>query len=44
MVGVGFDAMVIEETKWESKKMLGPLAYLLSAVKVLGGNRRRSKL
>jgi len=37
MAGVGFDAKVIEETKWESKKMLGPLAYLLAAVKVLGG-------
>ncbi|MFK7851689.1 MAG: diacylglycerol kinase family protein [Akkermansiaceae bacterium] len=36
MAGIGFDAMVIEETKWESKKMLGPLAYLLAAVKVLG--------
>ncbi|WP_338287629.1 diacylglycerol kinase family protein [Luteolibacter sp. LG18] len=36
MAGVGFDAMVIEETTWETKKMLGPLAYLLSAVKVLG--------
>ena len=36
MAGVGFDAMVIEETKWESKKMLGALAYLLAAVKVLG--------
>lgn len=36
MAGVGFDAMVIEETKWESKKMLGPLAYLLAAVKILG--------
>lgn len=36
MAGVGFDAMVIEETTWESKKMLGPLAYLLSAVKLLG--------
>lgn len=36
MAGVGFDAMVIEETTWESKKMLGPLAYLLSTVKVLG--------
>lgn len=36
MAGVGFDAMVIEETTWESKKLLGPLAYLLSAVKVLG--------
>lgn len=36
MAGIGFDAMVIEGTKWETKKMLGPLAYLLSAVKVLG--------
>lgn len=36
MAGVGFDAQVIEETTWESKKVLGPLAYLLSAVKVLG--------
>ncbi len=36
MAGVGFDAMVIEETAWETKKMLGPLAYLLAAVKVLG--------
>jgi diacylglycerol kinase (ATP) len=36
MAGIGFDARVIEETKWESKKMLGPLAYLLAAVKVLG--------
>lgn len=36
MAGVGFDAAVIEETTWESKKVLGPLAYLMSAVKVLG--------
>ncbi len=36
MAGVGLDAKVIEETTWESKKRLGPLAYLLSAVKVLG--------
>ncbi len=36
MAGVGFDAQVIEQTTWESKKMLGPLAYLLAAVKVLG--------
>lgn len=36
MAGVGFDAQVIEETTWESKKMLGPLAYLLAAVRVLG--------
>jgi YegS/Rv2252/BmrU family lipid kinase len=36
MAGVGFDAQVIEQTTWESKKMLGPLAYLVAAVKVLG--------
>ncbi|MDP0492635.1 MAG: diacylglycerol kinase family lipid kinase [Verrucomicrobiota bacterium JB023] len=36
MAGIGFDAQIIEETKWEAKKALGPLAYLLSAVKVLG--------
>ena len=36
MAGVGFDAAVIEETTWESKKLLGPLAYLLAAVRVLG--------
>lgn len=36
MAGVGFDANVIERTTWESKKALGPLAYLLAAVKVLG--------
>ena len=36
MAGVGFDAKVIERTTWESKKSLGPLAYLLAAVKVLG--------
>jgi diacylglycerol kinase (ATP) len=36
MAGVGFDAMVIEETSWELKKRLGPLAYLVAAVKVLG--------
>jgi diacylglycerol kinase (ATP) len=36
MAGIGFDARVIEKTSWESKKMLGPLAYLLAAVKVMG--------
>lgn len=36
MAGVGFDAQIIEETKWEAKKALGPLAYLISAMKVLG--------
>lgn len=36
MAGVGFDAQVIEQTTWESKKLLGPLAYLFAAVRVLG--------
>ncbi len=36
MAGVGFDATVIERTTWEAKKALGPLAYLLTALKVLG--------
>ena len=36
MAGVGFDAQVIEETTTESKKVFGPLAYLMSAVRVLG--------
>lgn len=44
MAGVGFDAMVIEETTWESKKMLGPLAYLLAAVKVLGEKPRKMEI
>ncbi len=38
MAGIGFDAQVIEDTTVESKKMLGPLAYLMSAVKLLGEN------
>jgi len=38
MAGVGFDAQVIEDTTIESKKLLGPLAYLKSAVKLLGDN------
>jgi diacylglycerol kinase (ATP) len=36
MAGIGFDARVIEETSWESKMKLGPLAYLLATVKVMG--------
>ena len=36
MAGVGFDAAVIEETSWESKKLLGAPAYLLAALKVIG--------
>ena len=41
MAGVGFDAQVIEETTSESKRRLGPLAYILSAVKVLGSKPPR---
>ncbi len=44
MAGVGFDAQVIKETTIESKKLLGPLAYLKSAVKLLGDNPPRMKL
>lgn len=36
MAGVGFDAQVIEETNLESKKLFGPMAYLMAAVRVLG--------
>jgi diacylglycerol kinase (ATP) len=36
MAGIGFDAQVIEETTWETKKLFGPMAYLMSAMKVLG--------
>ncbi|TAG11049.1 MAG: diacylglycerol kinase family lipid kinase [Verrucomicrobia bacterium] len=36
MAGIGFDAHVIEETTWESKKMLGPMAYLLAGIRLLG--------
>lgn len=41
MAGVGFDAMVIEETTWELKKRLGPLAYLVAGVRVLGAKPPR---
>jgi len=35
MAGAGFDAQVIEATTWESKKRFGPLAYLISAARML---------
>jgi len=38
MAGVGFDAQVIEETDLGVKKVLGPMAYIMAAVKVLGDN------
>ncbi len=44
MAGVGFDAQVIEETTWEAKKRLGPMAYLMSAVRILGENPPKMKV
>ena len=35
LAGVGFDAEIIQETTWESKKRFGPLSYVMSAVQVL---------
>ncbi len=35
MAGIGFDAQVIEQTSWESKKRLGPLAYVMAATRVI---------
>jgi YegS/Rv2252/BmrU family lipid kinase len=34
LAGVGLDAQVVKETKWESKKRLGPLSYLISAAHI----------
>ncbi len=36
MAGVGFDAQVIKETNLEAKKIFGPMAYVMAAMKVLG--------
>ena len=36
MAGIGFDAQVIEETPLEQKKIFGPMAYVMAAMKVLG--------
>ncbi|MGJ8671426.1 diacylglycerol/lipid kinase family protein [Rubritalea sp.] len=44
MAGIGFDAQVIEETTVESKNLLGPLAYLMSAVKLLGDKPPKMKV
>ncbi|SKA80738.1 lipid kinase, YegS/Rv2252/BmrU family [Prosthecobacter debontii] len=35
LAGVGFDAEIIQETSWESKKRFGPLSYVMSAMQVL---------
>lgn len=36
VAGVGFDAKIIKETTWESKKKYGRLSYLMSAFSVAG--------
>lgn len=41
LAGVGIDAEIIRQTTWEAKKKLGPLSYVLSALRVL---RRRPPL
>lgn len=44
MAGIGFDAQVIEDTTVESKNLMGPLAYLMSAVKLLGDKPPKMKV
>jgi YegS/Rv2252/BmrU family lipid kinase len=34
LAGVGFDAQVVKETTWESKRRFGPLSYLMNAAQV----------
>jgi YegS/Rv2252/BmrU family lipid kinase len=36
LAGVGLDAEIIKETTWERKKALGPLSYVLSAIRLMG--------
>jgi len=35
MAGAGFDAQVVKETSWESKRRYGPLSYIMSAAQVM---------
>ena len=35
LAGVGLDAEIVERTDWNSKKMLGPLSYVLTATQVI---------
>jgi diacylglycerol kinase (ATP) len=37
LAGVGVDAEIIRRTTWEAKKKLGPLSYVLSAIRVMLG-------
>lgn len=34
LAGAGFDAQVVKETTWESKRRFGPLSYLMTAAQV----------
>ena len=36
LAGVGLDAQIVENTAWESKKLLGPLSYVLTATQMMG--------
>jgi len=36
LAGVGFDAQVVKETTWESKRRYGPLSYVMSGATVAG--------
>ena len=38
MCGVGFDAQIVEGVTWSSKKKWGPLAYVFSALRIMGKN------
>lgn len=44
MAGIGFDAQVIEETALGKKKVFGPMAYLMAAVRVLGDTPPKIKV
>jgi diacylglycerol kinase (ATP) len=35
LAGVGVDAEIIRQTSWEAKRKLGPLSYVLSALRVM---------
>ena len=35
LAGVGLDAQIVEKTEWESKKLLGPLSYLLTGAQMM---------
>ncbi len=35
LAGVGFDAQIVARTEWKSKKMLGPLSYVLTGAQIV---------